>query len=77
MNWRRAFPELNEEPECSIALRGARAKEGLTQAELAERSGVSQSHISQMEQGTMLIGREQAQKLAKVLRVCYEILASQ
>jgi ribosome-binding protein aMBF1 (putative translation factor) len=71
--WRDAFPELDEEPEYSIALRGARAKEGLTQAELAQKANVPQGHISQMENGKMSIGKERAQRFAKVLNVNYRV----
>ncbi len=57
----------------SVALRGARKKQGLTQKELAELSGIPQSHISNMENGKMEIGKERAKRLGKVLDVDYRI----
>jgi len=40
----------------SVALRGVRGEEGLTQKELADKSGIPQSHISLMEHDKMTIG---------------------
>lgn len=57
-----------------IALRGARFREGLSQKELAEKSGVSQENISKMENGHRPIGEKVAKKLAKVLKIDYEFL---
>lgn len=48
-------------------LAGARLKKQLTQAELARRSGVSQSHISAMEKGRMKVSLAAAEKLGKAL----------
>ena len=52
-----------------LALRGARYREGLSQKELARRSGVSQENISRMENGHRPVGDKVAKKLAKVLHV--------
>jgi ribosome-binding protein aMBF1 (putative translation factor) len=71
--WREAFPELENEPSYSIALRGARGKEGLTQKELAEKTGIPQGHISSMENGKMEIGKERAKRLAKALDIDYRV----
>jgi ribosome-binding protein aMBF1 (putative translation factor) len=71
--WREAFPEFEDEPEYSVALRGARGKENLTQAELAQLTGIHQSHISKMENGKMEIGKERAKRLGKALNVSYRI----
>ncbi len=56
-----------------VALRGARGKEGLTQKQLAEKTGIAQHHISEMENGKRPIGKETARKLATVLRVDYRV----
>ena len=48
-----------------MALRGARKREALTQKELAELVGVSQTHISERERGKRPIGKD----MAKVLKV--------
>jgi DNA-binding XRE family transcriptional regulator len=71
--WREAFPEFVGESEPAVALRGARGKEGLTQKELSERSGIPQSHISDMENGKRAIGKQRARRLAKALNVSYRI----
>jgi DNA-binding XRE family transcriptional regulator len=52
-----------------LALRGARYREGLSQKELAKRTGISQENISKMENGQRTIGKEVAKKLAKALRL--------
>ncbi len=71
--WRELFTEFEDEPSYGVALRGARGKEGLTQKELAERTGIPQSHISLMEHGKMTIGKERARRLAKALRINHRI----
>ena len=58
--WRQAFPEYDEKALPGIALAGARGKEGLTQRELAQRVGLPQRHISEMERGKRPIGKEMA-----------------
>jgi ribosome-binding protein aMBF1 (putative translation factor) len=63
-----AFPEYAVNPLGS-ALRGARHREGLTQRQLAEKTGIPQRHISEMESGKRQIGRERAKRLAETLNV--------
>jgi len=63
-----AFPGYGENP-LGMALRGARSREGLTQRQLAEITGVPQRHISEMETGKRPIGKERARKLAAALHV--------
>lgn len=60
------FPELRQN-RSGVSLRGLRSREGLTQAQLSELSGVPQRHISEMESGKRPIGKENARKLAGVL----------
>ena len=50
-------------------LRGARNREGLTQLQLAGMCGVSRHHISEMENGRRSIGKLNAARLGKALRV--------
>ena len=69
VTWEEAFPELGP----GSVLQGARDREKLTQAELAEKIGVKPHHISEMENGKRTIGRKNAQKLAKVLNVNYKV----
>jgi transcriptional regulator with XRE-family HTH domain len=63
-----AFPEYGVNP-LGAALRGARSREGLTQRQLAETTGIPQRHISEMESGRRSIGKERARKLAEALQV--------
>jgi DNA-binding XRE family transcriptional regulator len=67
--WEEVFPDYN----ASVALRGARHKESLTQKELAKLIEVSQHHISEMENGKRPIGKDMAKKLAKVLHISYRV----
>ncbi len=53
----------------SVFLSGARYREGLTQVELAERTGIPRRHISEMENGKRPIGKVNARKLAEVLNI--------
>ena len=55
------------------ALRGARAKEGLSQTALASRLGIPPSNISEMEGGKRPIGKKMARRLSKVLGVDYRV----
>jgi transcriptional regulator with XRE-family HTH domain len=45
----------------------------MSKAELAEKTGVPQSHISQMENGELGIGKEQAMRLGEVLNLDYRL----
>lgn len=72
--WREAFPPIPEAERPGRMLRAARTKEGVTQSQLAQRTGIPQRHISEIEHGKRLIGKERAKKLAEVLKVDYQIL---
>jgi len=67
--WEEVYPDFNG----SVALRGARKRETLTQKELARLVGVSQTHISEMEHGKRPIGKDMARRLAKALKVNYRV----
>ena len=56
-----------------VCIRGGRGKEGLTQKQLAEMTGIAQHHISEMENGKRPIGKETARKLAKALNIDYRV----
>jgi DNA-binding XRE family transcriptional regulator len=57
-----------------LALRGARYREGLSQKKLSKCTGISQENISKMEYGQRSIGEKVAKKLAKALRIDFELL---
>ena len=71
--WQTAFPGL-EKNAAGVYLAGARHREGLTQHQLAERCGLPQRHISEMENGKRPIGKENAKRLAAALHVDYRVL---
>ena len=52
---------------------GARGKENITQIKLSELTGIPRRHISDMENGRRPIGRQNAIKLGKVLRINYRL----
>lgn len=67
--WKEVYPDFNP----SIALRGARKRENLTQQALAKLVGINQTHISEMENRKRPIGKEMARRLAVVLGVDYRV----
>lgn len=71
--WRDAYPECSEAQLIGKALAGARYREGLTQIQLAEMTGIPQRHISEMENGKRPIGKEMAKRFAKALNISYRV----
>lgn len=70
--WREAFKEFEgNEPGTNLA--GGRHKEGLTQVQLSELTGIPQRHISEMERGKRPIGKRNARLFAKALKVDYRM----
>jgi ribosome-binding protein aMBF1 (putative translation factor) len=67
------FEELFPDFHVGNALRGARTREGLTQAQLAALIGAKPTHISAMEKGKRPIGKDMAKRLGKALRVGYKV----
>jgi transcriptional regulator with XRE-family HTH domain len=56
-----------------ICIRGGRSKEGLTQKQLADLTGIAQHHISEMENGKRPIGKDTAKRLADALKLDYRL----
>jgi len=71
--WREAFPEFIGN-EVETMLSGYRHREGLTQVELSRATGIPQRHISEMENGKRIIGKESARKLGAALNCDYRTL---
>lgn len=72
--WREVFKEeIAKYGEAGLALRGLRARENLTQKQLAELINVSPHHISEMENNKRPIGKEIAKRLSKALSVDYRV----
>jgi DNA-binding XRE family transcriptional regulator len=63
------FPEASP----GMMLRGLRGKEELTQAEFAKRLGVSQHHVSEMENNKRKIGLEMAKRIGEEFKVPYKM----
>lgn len=71
------FANINQQyTKPGALLRGLRARENLTQVELADKLHVTQSDISQMENGTRPIGRVIAQRIEKLFDVDYRSFLS-
>lgn len=71
--WREAFSEYSEKELPGVILSGARTKEGLTQKALADKVGIHQGYLSDLERGKRPIGKAMAKRLASVLNVEYKI----
>lgn len=72
----REFEALQPEREIMVALCRARADEGLTQEQLAERTGIRQSEISKIENGernpSIKLLQRLADGLGMTLKVSFE-----
>jgi DNA-binding XRE family transcriptional regulator len=66
--WREALPYADDELP-GVFLTGARYREGLTQAQLAQATGIPRRHISEMEHNKRPIGKQTARKLGEALKV--------
>lgn len=74
MPWREALKaDLEKHGEVAAVLRGARLKEGLSQAALARKIGTTQGNVSQMEAGLRPLGKRMAQRLSLALKINYRV----
>lgn len=72
VHWREVFKEeLEKYGQAGLMLRGSRFKAELTQKELAKALGISQNHISEMENGKRPIGKVMALRFAKFFKTDY------
>lgn len=65
--------EVFPEGHPGLALRGLRAREGITQKELAARLGIRQHHISEMEKGIRPITLEMAKRISAAYNISYKV----
>lgn len=73
-NWREFFKkELTTYTEQGLHLKGLRLREDYTQAELGNLIGISPNNISAMEHGRRPIGKDIAQRLAKIFKTDYRL----
>ena len=73
--WRESI-HFKDMPFPGSYLAGFRYREGITQMELSERSGIPRRHISEMENGRRPIGKINAKKLAETLNIDPRLLLS-
>ena len=71
--WRDAFPEITDATLPGVCLRGARARDGMTQKQLSEKTGIPKRHISEMENSKRPIGKAMAKRLSEALGVGYKV----
>ncbi|HSX25601.1 MAG TPA: helix-turn-helix transcriptional regulator [Chlamydiales bacterium] len=72
--WREVYKkEISAYSEGGLILRGSRHKAEITQKELADALGISQHHVSEMENGKRPIGKEMAKRLAHFFKTDYRI----
>lgn len=57
----------------AMALRGLRVKEGITQKELAEKIGITQTRVSEMEKGKRTISKAMARRLEDAFGMSYKL----
>jgi antitoxin component HigA of HigAB toxin-antitoxin module len=57
----------------AMAFRGLRAREGITQIEMAERLGISQNMISGMESGKRSITTKMAKRIEQEFGISYKV----
>lgn len=63
---------VHEDVAPAVRLRGLRAKEGLTQRELADALGISQGRLSELENGTRHISVAMAKRIGKAYGCNYK-----
>lgn len=72
--WRESFKNtLKKHSVSGSVLRGSRYKNEISQRELAKALGISQHHISEMENGKRPIGKEMAKRFADFFKTDYRI----
>lgn len=72
--WREvAKEEIEKHGEAGVMLKGCRYRADLTQKFLAEALGISQHHISEMENGKRSIGKSMAKRFAEFFNTDYRI----
>jgi DNA-binding XRE family transcriptional regulator len=64
-----AFPDGSP----GMLIRGLRGKEEMTQEELADKLGIAQTRVSELESGKRSISRAMAKRLASVFNVTYKM----
>ncbi len=63
------FEEVFPDARPGKVVRGLRVKEDITQEELAQRLGIAQTRVSEIESGKRTISRNMAKKLGEAFNV--------
>ena len=71
-----AKERIEKYKKAGLVLRGMRYRENLSQKKLAEKSGVTQNEISNIENGKRTVGKKIAERLANILNFNYRLLIS-
>jgi DNA-binding XRE family transcriptional regulator len=70
---RELFPDSTDEQMPGRCLSGARYREGITQKQLSEMTGIPQAHISAMENGKRPIGKKTARLFGAALNLNWKV----
>ena len=54
-------------------IKGLRGREGITQKEMADKLGIRQHHISELEKGVRPITLEMAKRIGKTFNISYKV----
>ncbi len=68
-----SMEELFPNASPAMALRGLRVREGITQKQLADCLGISQTRVSELETNTRAISLAMAKRIAKAYKTSYKI----
>ncbi len=68
-----SFEEVFPNSHPGSRLRGLRAREGITQKQMAEQLGIRQHHISEMEKGTRPISVDMAKRISQTFNISYKV----
>ena len=72
--WRKALnKEIEKISEPALMLKGARVKKGMTQKKLADRLGITQVYISQLENSRKEINKSLAKEFEKIFDLNYKV----
>ena len=72
--WREVMKdEIAKYGESGLAIRGARARDGMSQKDLAEKLEIAQYNLSKMENGERPVGKNMAMKLAEIFNSDYRV----
>lgn len=71
-----AKERIEKYKKSGLVLRGMRYREGISQKDLAKKTGISQNEISKIENGKRTVGEKVAKRLAQALNTDYRLLIS-